>query len=81
MIRLNVACKWDFITLGDVPCRVLQDSFLVFVESLQKNRKKCWRIVNNRLARKIDLDYLLKEGQFNGIHFDSQMKIRKARDK
>lgn len=37
--------------------------------------------MNDRLDRKIDLDYLLKEGQFNGIHFDSQMKIRKARDK
>lgn len=80
MNRLNVACKWDFITLGDVPCSVPQDSFLVFVESLQKNRKKCWS-VRDRLARKIDLDYLLKEGQLNSIHFDSQMKIREARDK
>lgn len=29
----------------------------------------------------MDLDYLLKEGQLKGAHFDSQMNDREARDK
>lgn len=32
--RFNVACKPEFLTLKDVPCRVPQGSFLVLEEGL-----------------------------------------------